>query len=132
MNAYFSDAFQTPLGAIGLVIDERSDVLAVRIGYPSVLALRSAFDREFPGNQRQRLSDLADRLIAFAHGDVVRFDDVRLPSGELTDFQRRVQSCCRAIPYGETVTYSELARRADAPRAYRAVGRGPFTAGRRA
>jgi methylated-DNA-[protein]-cysteine S-methyltransferase len=43
-------------------------------------------------------------------------------SPERTDFQRRVWSelCC--IPYGETISYAELARRIGNPRAVRAVG----------
>jgi methylated-DNA-[protein]-cysteine S-methyltransferase len=47
--------------------------------------------------------------------------DLRLePQG--TVFQRRVWSALCAIPYGETISYSELARRIGNPRAVRAVG----------
>jgi O-6-methylguanine DNA methyltransferase len=38
-------------------------------------------------------------------------------------FQERVWSELRRIPYGETISYRELAERADAAAAYRAVGR---------
>jgi len=41
---------------------------------------------------------------------------------EGTDFQRRVWSELCAIPYGRTISYGELARRVDNPRASRAVG----------
>jgi methylated-DNA-[protein]-cysteine S-methyltransferase len=41
---------------------------------------------------------------------------------EGTDFQRRVWEALREIPYGETVSYGELARRIESPRAVRAVG----------
>jgi methylated-DNA-[protein]-cysteine S-methyltransferase len=37
-------------------------------------------------------------------------------------FQRRVWHALREIPYGETVSYGELARRIDVPSASRAVG----------
>lgn len=39
-----------------------------------------------------------------------------------TPFQRRVWAAVRAVPYGETATYREIAERIGAPRAYRAVG----------
>ena len=41
---------------------------------------------------------------------------------EGTEFQRRVWAQLRAIPYGETISYGELARRVGNPRASRAVG----------
>ena len=40
-----------------------------------------------------------------------------------TPFQRRVWDALREIPYGETLSYGELARRIDRPSAARAVGR---------
>ena len=40
-----------------------------------------------------------------------------------SDFQRRVWDGLRRIPYGETRTYSELARELGVPMAARAVGR---------
>ena len=39
-----------------------------------------------------------------------------------TDFQQRVWSALRAIPFGATISYGELARRIGNPRAVRAVG----------
>jgi methylated-DNA-[protein]-cysteine S-methyltransferase len=39
-----------------------------------------------------------------------------------TPFQESVWEALRAIPYGETVSYSEVARRIGRPRAVRAVG----------
>lgn len=41
---------------------------------------------------------------------------------EGTDFQKRVWEALRSIPYGETISYKELARRVGSPKAYRAVG----------
>jgi methylated-DNA-[protein]-cysteine S-methyltransferase len=42
------------------------------------------------------------------------------PAG--TSFQQRVWDALRAIPYGATCAYAELARRAEVPQAARAVG----------
>ena len=39
-----------------------------------------------------------------------------------TDFQRRVWRALIDIPYGKTISYRDLARQADCPRGYQAVG----------
>lgn len=39
-----------------------------------------------------------------------------------TPFQRRIWDALRGIPYGETVSYGEVARRIGSPRACRAAG----------
>lgn len=74
---------------------------------------------EEASNQQQKL---IDRLQAYAEGASDDFRDVPVQFDHLTDFQRRVFSHCRRIPYGKTLTYAELATRAGSPRAARAVG----------
>ena len=44
-----------------------------------------------------------------------------------TEFQKRVWSELVRVPYGETVSYAELAKRAGSPGAARAVGRANAT-----
>ena len=46
--------------------------------------------------------------------------DSKLPIG--APFTRKCWEACRAIPYGETITYAELAKRAGSPKAMRATG----------
>jgi methylated-DNA-[protein]-cysteine S-methyltransferase len=53
-------------------------------------------------------------------GERRRFDLPLAPQG--TEFQRRVWRALTEIPYGETVSYGELARRIGKPSAPRAVG----------
>jgi methylated-DNA-[protein]-cysteine S-methyltransferase len=43
-------------------------------------------------------------------------------AAEGTEFQQRVWQALTEIPYGETISYGELARRVDQPGASRAVG----------
>lgn len=66
--------------------------------------------------------DLARRLTAFAAGESVDFDDVRIDQRHLTPFGRRIQQACRRIPRGETRSYGELAAAAGSAGAARAVG----------
>jgi len=48
---------------------------------------------------------------------------LRLDFGKLSPFSRRVLRELARVPYGRTVSYGELAARAESPRAARAVGR---------
>jgi methylated-DNA-[protein]-cysteine S-methyltransferase len=63
------------------------------------------------------------RLVArYFTGERVSFDGIRLDLEWCSSFQRRVADVLRAIPYGETVTYGELAALAGHPNAQRAAG----------
>jgi methylated-DNA-[protein]-cysteine S-methyltransferase len=64
--------------------------------------------------------DVAERLHAYFVGELTSFDiDMNLHG---TPFQRSVWSQLCDIPYGETISYGELARRLGNPNASRAVG----------
>jgi methylated-DNA-[protein]-cysteine S-methyltransferase len=60
------------------------------------------------------------QLDAFFAGQLRDFDLPLKPEG--TAFQQRVWKLLREIPFGETISYGELARRAGNPAASRAVG----------
>lgn len=62
----------------------------------------------------------AAQLRAYFAGQLTEFDLPLSPAG--TSFQHRVWDGLRAIPYGQTVSYGELARRLGSPAASRAVG----------
>jgi methylated-DNA-[protein]-cysteine S-methyltransferase len=62
----------------------------------------------------------ASQLTAYFDGTLTAFDLPLAPEG--TPFQRKVWDGLRAIPYGQTVSYGELARRIGSPAASRAVG----------
>ncbi len=60
------------------------------------------------------------QLEAYFDARLTRFDLPLEPRG--TEFQRRVWGALREIPFGETISYAELARRIGNPKAIRAVG----------
>jgi methylated-DNA-[protein]-cysteine S-methyltransferase len=63
---------------------------------------------------------VVDQLDAYFDGDLTEFTvDLRLDG---TEFQRRVWAGLLEIPYGETISYGELATRIGQPTASRAVG----------
>jgi methylated-DNA-[protein]-cysteine S-methyltransferase len=72
---------------------------------------------------------LGERFAAYFAGEPSSFDDVELDLDDWTPFQRRLVESLRAVPYGETVTYGELAALAGSPGAHRAAG--TFCAGNR-
>ena len=64
--------------------------------------------------------DVADQFDAYFGGELSTFDLELDLLG--TPFQRRVWTQLCEIPYGETISYGELARRVGNPNASRAVG----------
>jgi methylated-DNA-[protein]-cysteine S-methyltransferase len=66
------------------------------------------------------LARTAEQLAAYFAGDITDFDIDLSTAG--TPFQLRVWTALRDIPYGETVSYGELAAALGRPTASRAVG----------
>ena len=64
--------------------------------------------------------DAVEQLRAYFAGDLQNFDLKLNPQG--TPFQQRAWQQLRKIPFGETITYGEQARRLGDPSACRAVG----------
>jgi methylated-DNA-[protein]-cysteine S-methyltransferase len=65
---------------------------------------------------------LVERLRAYFGGERVSFADVPLDFSGTTPFHGAITDALRAIPYGEMVTYGELAALAGHPNAQRAAG----------
>ena len=115
--------FPSALGWMAMVGQGRV-LEQLTFGHPSAKAALAALDPELthgaargPWNPR-----LVARLQAYAAGQPDDFDDVPVDSGTTTAFRHRVLDCCRRIPYGETLTYQQLATLAGSPAAARAVG----------
>jgi methylated-DNA-[protein]-cysteine S-methyltransferase len=66
------------------------------------------------------LRDVERQLRDYFAGELREFDLELAPTG--TEFQLRVWRQLRAIPYGETISYGELAKRVGNAQASRAVG----------
>jgi methylated-DNA-[protein]-cysteine S-methyltransferase len=68
------------------------------------------------------VADLCRRFAQHLRGRPVSYDDVDLDLGWATPFQAALATAARAIPWGEVVSYGELAATAGRPRAARAAG----------
>ncbi len=131
-------AFETRLGWMAVAFRNRV-LLRLSFGHASQLAAirdlagRNGFGDPLELGSETPWPELAKRLAAYAAGDADDFADIAVDVAQLTTFERRVIECCRHIPYGQTLSYGQLAQRAGAQRAARGRQRDggqPFTAGR--
>lgn len=102
--------FETPFGPAWAYLDASGAVTAFGFGVG-----------EGNGNNPA----VAHQLAEFFAGERRAFDLSLAPRG--TDFQKRVWAELVKIPFGETISYGELARRIGNPAASRAVGRANAT-----
>jgi methylated-DNA-[protein]-cysteine S-methyltransferase len=65
---------------------------------------------------------LAERMRAYFAGTPDSFADVAIDIDDATPFQSAVVEALRRVPFGEVVTYGELAALAGSPNAQRAAG----------
>ena len=104
-----SRAVETPIGTLGLV------------GSEAGLAAVHWAANGLPNASCAVLDDAADQLDAYFAGELTEFD---LPLDlDGTDFQKHCWLALATIPYGQTVSYGEQARRIGlGPDSARAVG----------
>ena len=105
----------TPIGRLLLVGDEKG---LRRISFQD--GLHPVEVEEGWQRTEEPFREAIAQLDAYFAGRLDRFDLALAPEG--TPFQREVWSALTTIPYGETVSYGELARRVGRPAACRAVG----------
>lgn len=104
--------------------------LSSPIGYfeitGSELGVRSVFRCEKPGASPDLPADhpvaiCKSQLEAYFAGKQRKFD-IKLDWSDTPEFHQLVWTALQKIPYGETVAYSDIAKRIGHPKAVRAVG----------
>src|SRR5581483_1101283 len=104
-----SRAVETPIGTLGITASERG-LTSVRWSAKGL-----------PDDSSALLDEAATQLDAYFAGELIDFDLPLELDG--TEFQRRCWLALATIPYGQTVSYGEQARRLGlGPDAARAVG----------
>ena len=108
--------WESPIGVYLLVVDEEGRLAGVyRDGQ------RHLPDDAALGERDDTVAEeVVEQLAEYFAGERREFDLELAPRG--TEFQREVWAALRAIAYGETTTYGELARLIGRPQASRAVG----------
>lgn len=113
--------YLTSISRLGWLIVAETDlgVCSLNLG-ESEADLVKFLHMEYPKADICRAEDLKgriDAILSYFDGQMLNIPvDLRG-----TDFQKRVWSAIRTIPYGETRTYEEIAEEIGVPRAYRAV-----------
>jgi methylated-DNA-[protein]-cysteine S-methyltransferase len=117
--------FETAIGPCGVAWTEDG---LTRVQLPQ--ASRTATEqrlRKRPGNAGPELPSPPIRRVitdlqSYMLGDRVEFAGVPIDWGNLNAFHRRIYDVTRALAWGETASYGEIARRAGPPVVARAVG----------
>ncbi len=114
-NAILYSTVASPIGELTLTSDGTS-VTGVYMHNQKHAAARTKDWRR----DDAALKEPRAQLQAYFAGELREFDLPLAPEG--TPFQQRVWRALCDIPYGETISYGELARRIGQPKASRAVG----------
>lgn len=107
--------FDTPIGELLLAGDV--DALSM-IGFPKG-AMRRDPEADWIYNE-EPFENTREQLAEYFSGKRKKFDLPLLLSG--TEFQVSVLEALQEIPYGETASYGDVAKRIGRPKAVRAVG----------
>ncbi len=67
------------------------------------------------------LADVKKEMLAYLDGDLNKFS-VKVDFIRGTDFQKKVWKVLLKIPYGQALSYADVAKKVGKPTAYRAVG----------
>ncbi|MDD5010959.1 MAG: MGMT family protein [Phycisphaerae bacterium] len=118
--------FKTKWGFFGLLADDKS---ILRTALPT-RRFEDAKKYLLVGMFQETKQDLdlcpklKKDITTYYEGGCVDFKKAqfRLNGEKLTGFSKKVLNACRQIPLGQTLTYSQLAKKAGFPRAARAVG----------
>lgn len=107
---------QSPIGTLTLTANDR--------GLSSVWIQKTDNNKpDLSDMKRDKafLRDASNQLRAYFAGELTRFD-LALDAAVGTAFQQQVWHALCNIPFGETASYGDIAKRIHRPRAVRAVG----------
>src|SRR6516162_6243909 len=125
--------FDTAIGRCGVAWGERG-VAGVQLPEMGERETRARMLQRFPAAGEAapppEVQRAIDRIVALLRGEASDLSNIALDMDEVPAFHRRVYEAARNIPPGMTLSYGDIAARAGAPGAARAVGqalgRNPF------
>lgn len=120
---YQYSIFKTRWGWFGLLGSEKGLVrtcLPVAFQEAVQRRLLSGYEEAVPAKKAYR--SLENDITSYYEGRCVDFCDVRVVLDDMSEFQRNVLTTLRSVRYGKTVSYGDLARLIQNPRASRAIG----------
>jgi methylated-DNA-[protein]-cysteine S-methyltransferase len=105
----YQSSIQSDLGFLIIKSDEKS-----------ITEIEFSEDDVLSQNSSGVIEKCKEQLIDYLSGKIISFDFPIHPKG--TNFQQKVWAELLKIPYGETITYQQLAERLGDSKAVRAVG----------
>ncbi len=123
MTAYYYQKTPSPIGELGIVADADGRLVEIvfHADREEPVSLGAGDELEEDTDRGGATARAAEQLDEYFAGRRQCFDLELAPRG--TAFQLRVWQALAEIPYGETVSYAEIAERLGRPGAARAVGR---------
>ncbi len=124
MEKIFWAAFGSSLGTL-YVASTGKGVCKISIPASTKKEFFGWIRKHFDGAEVEESADANKQIVAelerYCDGRLVQFRSKLDLHG--TEFQRKVWSELRRVPYGTVITYKELASRVGTPRGFQAVGR---------
>ncbi|HXJ45950.1 MAG TPA: methylated-DNA--[protein]-cysteine S-methyltransferase [Candidatus Dormibacteraeota bacterium] len=115
MSRIYYTTMESPVGTLRLVAEE--------LGLRTVWFVRGRKEEKPDAEWKEDAAffvEVIRQLNAYFAGELKEFEIPLLMLG--TEFQKRVWKALLTIPYGETMSYGELAKKIGEPKAVRAVG----------
>jgi methylated-DNA-[protein]-cysteine S-methyltransferase len=117
--------FDTPIGACGIAWSERA---VTRLQLPEVdrcateQRLRLSGTHGSPGVPPPDIERIIANIQLYLAGQKIDFSSIALDLNGVSPFHQTIYRAARAVPWGHTATYGDLAHQIGAPDAARAVG----------
>lgn len=105
----YQKSIDTKIGTIS-IIEENQKIIAIQMKEEKEAVLK----------ETPLLKETEKQLIEYLEGNRKSFQVPLNPKG--TEFMKKVWTALQKIPYGETRTYEEIAKKIGSPKAARAVG----------
>ena len=125
MTAYGYTLFDTAIGPCGVAWSDRG-LVGVKLPEASETETRVRMLQRFPAAAEiappHKVQLAIENIVALLCGELSDLSAIELDMEDVAPFHRRVYEVARAIPPGRTLAYGEVAARAGAPGAARAVG----------
>ena len=133
MTAYGFTLFETAIGRCGVAWSDRG-LVGVQLPEAGEAETRARMLQRFPAAAEiappHKVQRAIDDIVTLLCGEPSDLSATELDMEDVAPFHRRVYEVARAIPPGKTLAYGDVAARAGAPGAARAVGqalgRNPF------
>ena len=113
--------FSTDLGWTGILTAE-GQIQRTWIGHQKRQSLFRRVGTNHPIAPVKSHSSMVGLFQKYCSGERTSLDSLRIDESWMTPFQKQVTQACRSIPWGQVLTYGQLAKIAGSPRASRAVG----------